>query len=153
AVKGDLGTSYALGQPKVGETLMERAPITLSIAGLSILLSLSVALIIGTIAAVLPDGLIDRFITSICALFISVPSFWLGYLFALWFGVKLGWLPTLGYEPLSAGVWAWLSHILLPAATLAPLPAATKALQLRGALLEVLGREYILSARAKGLSP
>jgi peptide/nickel transport system permease protein len=153
AVQGNLGTSYQIGHPSVGQTLMQRAPITLSIAGLAILISLTGALILGTLAALRPDGVVDRIITSICAIAIAVPGFWLGYLLALWFAVKLGWLPAVGYRPISAGFWPWLSHVILPALTLAPLPMATKALQLRGAMLEVFGRDYILSARAKGLRP
>jgi peptide/nickel transport system permease protein len=111
------------------------------------------SVVIGTLAAVRPDTFLDRAITSICALFIATPGFWLGYLLVLWFAVKLGWLPAIGYRPLSDGFWPWFSHIILPAMTLVPLAAATMTLQLRGSLLEVLGKDYILAARAKGLLP
>jgi peptide/nickel transport system permease protein len=152
AVQGNFGRSYIVGDASVVGSIRQRAPITLSIAGVAILMSLTIAVILGTIAALFPDKLIDRVITSICSLFIAVPAFWLGYLLVLWFAVKLQWLPSIGYVPLSVGFWPWLSHIILPAFCLALLPAATKALQLRGSLLEVFSRDYILSARAKGLS-
>jgi peptide/nickel transport system permease protein len=153
AAVGDLGTSYQIGHQSVGQALKQRAPVSLSIAGLAILIALLFALVFGTLSAVFPDSLLDRMTTSFCALAIATPGFWLGYLLVLWFAVKLGWFPAIGYKPLSDGFWPWFSHILLPALTLAPLAAATMTLQLRGSMLEVLGRDYILSARAKGLRP
>src|SRR5690606_2187815 len=82
---------------------------------------------------------------------ISVPGFWLGIILILVFSVGLKWLPAIGYEPLSEGIWPWLSHLILPALA-AGLPfSAAIARITRSAMLEVLQQEYIMVARSKGL--
>lgn len=151
AVTGDFGRGYETGYPSVARTLAQRLPVTLSIAVLAVLTSLIGALVVGTIAAVRPNSLFNRAVTWVCALAVATPSYWLGYLLVVWFAVTLGLLPSVGYRPPSEGLWPWFSHLVLPAVALGANPFAAKTLQLRGALMEVLGSEYILNARAKGL--
>jgi peptide/nickel transport system permease protein len=154
AVQGDLGLSWVAltsgRHESVASEIIDRAPITLAICGFAILLSLILGLSLGMLGAT-RSGWVDRVVTAFSALCIAVPGFWLGFVLILWFGVRLGWLPVFGYVPLGSGFWQWLSHIILPAVTLAIAMSASLTLQFRGALLDVLGKDYILSARAKGL--
>jgi len=151
AIQGNLGTSYSVAHPSVTSLIGSAAPITLSVFALAIVISTVVAFTLGIIAAIRVGRPLDRVLSALFALFVATPSFWLGYLFILWFGIDLGWLPVLGYAPPSAGLWQWLSHLILPSVTLAPPLTAQVALQLRGGLIDAMGRDYILSARAKGL--
>ena len=155
AVQGNLGLSWvalASGRHEtVTSEIVQRAPITLAICGFAILLSTTLGLGLGMLGATRPNGLVDRGVTAFSALSIAIPGFWLGFVLILWFGVGLQWLPVFGYVPLSQGFWPWLSHIILPAVTLTVALSASLTLQFRGALLDVLGKDYILSARAKGL--
>lgn len=155
AAHGDLGESWlglSVGRHEsVLSLILQRVPITLSIAGLAVLLSLCAGLLLGMLAAIRIGGVVDRCVTAFAALFIAIPGFWLGFLLILWFGVQLKWLATFGYVPLSVGFWPWMSHVIMPAIALAVAPAAAITLQFRASLAEVLDRDYILSARAKGL--
>lgn len=157
AVHGNFGISwYGLAQgihePAL-RLILQRAPVTLSMAGLAMLISLSLAFVLGMASATRPNGAVSRFTTIFTALSIASPGFWVAYMLILVFAVNLHWLPAFSYLPPSQGLWPWFSHILLPAITLALVPTAALTLQLRSSLIEVLGRDYILSARAKGLSP
>lgn len=156
AIHGDLGDSWQAftnGQKTSVVSLIEKyAPVSASLVGLAIALSFVLALVLGTLAAVRENGIVDRAILVLTAVSIASPSFWLAYLGVIWFGVKLKWLPVLGYMPVSAGFWPWLSHVIMPAVVLAIHPAAAMTLQLRNGLLEVFRQDYVLSAYAKGLS-
>jgi len=151
AIHGDLGESYVLHQ-SVASTIWARLPTTASLIVLSIVISIFTALGLGTISALKADTSIDRSLTAAAAFAIAAPPFWVGNLLVLWFAVDRQWFPALGATTLSDGLWPWLSHLVLPAITLSLWTGAMLTLQLRRALIEVLGRGYILSARAKGLS-
>lgn len=150
--QGSLGTSMSTSEP-VSELVARRLPITLSLTALALLISIAVGLAAGVVAAIFPNRWPDRLVIALGSAGIAVPSFWLGLLLVIFFAVERDWFPALGYEPLSDGFWPWLHHLALPSITLAILPTAEMALQVRASVLEVLNRDYILAARARGLAP
>src|SRR5215207_2499271 len=93
----------------------------------------------------------DAGATGLGFLGISIPDFWLGVMLILIFALELRWLPSSGYVPLRESVWGNISHLLLPAFTLAISFAAVLTRTVRGAVLDVLNRPYVQTARAKGL--
>jgi peptide/nickel transport system permease protein len=150
-VQGDLGKSIATREP-VSRTIGRAVPKTLSITALGFVIGVTIAIPMGTLAA-LKRGSVFDYIASISTFAgISLPTFWFGIVFILIFAVKLNWLPSVGYVPLSDGFWPWLSHILLPSLAAGVGQAAVLMRFVRSGLLEVLGSDYIRTARAKGLS-
>jgi len=144
AVQGDLGLSLRQRQPNL-QLVFDRMPATLELTLLAMLISLVIAIPAGIISAVKRNSLIDN-ITMLGAIFgQSMPSFWLGIMLILIFGVYLHWTPIAG-----RGTWA---HMILPAITLSAYPTARNARIMRSSLLEVLGQAYITTANAKGLKP
>jgi ABC-type dipeptide/oligopeptide/nickel transport system permease component len=140
--RGDLGLSFRTGRPVVVE-IMDRYPATLQLAGLSILLATIVGVIAGVVAAATRNSIFDN-ISMVVALFgISAPVFWLGLMLMLIFSVYLGWLPTVGRGT--------FSHIILPAVTLGAASTAIIARMTRSSMLEIIGQDYIRTARSKGL--
>jgi peptide/nickel transport system permease protein len=151
AVHGDLGSSLQTGQ-SVSSLIREKLTITASIVGLSLVFVLFLALVGGVIGAVRPGGLIDRAITVVASIATAIPPFWLALVLIVYFAINRSWFPAVGYVGLDEGFLEWLRHLVLPAVALAAVPAAELALQLRGSLVEVLGRDYIMATRAKGLT-
>jgi peptide/nickel transport system permease protein len=147
---GDLGISVFSGDP-VLEIILSRLEPTVSLAILSTLMSLCVALPSAMLAVWKRDGLLDPAFMSVSLLGVSVPNFWLALILILVFSVTLGWLPVSGYVPLSEGLWPWLSHLILPAIVLAVQQAGIIARMLRDGMLEVVNQDYIRTARSKGL--
>jgi peptide/nickel transport system permease protein len=151
AVRGDLGTSLARKQD-VGELVASRMPPTLSLAVLALVLAVLAGVVLGTLAAVRQDGALDRAVSVFAAAGIALPQFWVGLILVIVFSLQLDWLPATGYSPLSEGPWEWFSHLVLPAVALAWLPAAELARHVVcSATAEVLDRDHVLTARAKGL--
>jgi peptide/nickel transport system permease protein len=142
AVTGDLGESYRTGKP-VLESLAERFPTTLQIAGGGLLLAIAIAIPIGVIAAVYRRGPIDHLSRVLALLGASMPSYWVAYLLILLFSVRLGWLPVAGSE-------TW-KHAVMPALTLGIGGSASLMRLTRAEMLETLGQDYVRTARAKGL--
>ncbi|AGP52496.1 ABC transporter permease [Streptomyces rapamycinicus] len=151
ALRGDLGTSWFTGDP-VNQSLMDTLPVTLSIvlAGLLIAAVLSVAL--GT-AAALRGGWVDRVVQFAAVLGTAVPSFLIALVLAVTLAVRLGWLPATGYVAIDASVVDWLRSITLPAVSLAVAATAATAMQVRGALMDVLRADYVRTLRSRGLKP
>lgn len=149
-LQGDLGESFASNQP-VSEMLTRRLGVTMSL----VLVAMVMAIVIGAslaIAAVRrPGGIVDRLVRAYAALAIAMPTFWLGLLLVSTFAIQIAWFPSFGYSPLGEGVGEWLRHLFLPALALSVLASAEVALQLRSALLQTLGTDYVLNARARGL--
>jgi peptide/nickel transport system permease protein len=142
-VRGDLGFSYRQGLP-VGELILERlrATFELALAGLAVAVLLGVPL--GMIAAARHGSTVDTAAMTLALLGTSVPSFWLGLLLIIVFGVQLGWLPVSGYGS--------LRHLLMPAFVLGGFYAAQVSRLTRTSLLEVLAQDFVRTARAKGLA-
>jgi peptide/nickel transport system permease protein len=151
AVHGDFGTSVTSRQD-VSSLIANRLEVTASLAAIALVMMIALALVFGILGALWPGGWIDRLITWVAALAIAAPPFWIGLVLVLLFAVNRSWFPAIGYTPLDEGISEWLRHLMLPAIALAALPAAELALQLKGALTEELGRDYLLAVRAKGMT-
>jgi peptide/nickel transport system permease protein len=150
ALRGDLGHSPKTGL-SVAQTLVQRVPITLELTLLALLVAIVIGIPIGILAAV-RRGTVADYVASTTALGgLSVPHFWLGILFILLFAVHLGWLPASGFVPLTSPLEN-LQHMLMPAVVLGIGLAAVVMRQMRSAMLESLGADYVRTARAKGLS-
>lgn len=142
AAQGDLGDSIRLRLP-VRSLIAQRVPNTLKLALAGLVLAIAGGIVAGVLAAVFRGRVLDHLAMLAALVGVSLPSFWLGLMLILLFGVKLGWLPIAGAdEP---------SSIVLPAVTLAAIPLAVIARLTRSSLLEVLGQDYIRTARAKGV--
>ena len=139
---GDLGMSLE-HRRSVSSLIRERLPATFLLASMAALVAIGVALPVGMAAAWSRGGLLDRFATGVSILGVSIPNFWLGPLLILLFAVHLDWFPVSGMS--GAG------SVVLPALTLGTSMAAYLARMVRGSLLEELDREYVRSARSKGL--
>src|ERR1051326_933442 len=152
-LSGDLGDSVVLRRP-VFDLIVERAPRTAELLGGSILCSLLIAVPIGVISAVKRYSLTDAVVTVVSFIGVALPSFWLGIILILIFAVSLGWLPAGGAqtvgEPFSIG--DHLKHLILPLSVLTLVRTAGWSRYLRSSMLEVLGQDYVRTARAKGLT-
>ncbi|HSB68624.1 MAG TPA: nickel ABC transporter permease [Candidatus Methylomirabilis sp.] len=150
AARGELGRSIRTNQP-VAEAILERLPVTLSLAGASTLLALAVALPAGILSAVRRNSVADVTGTLAALSGISMPNFWLATLLIFLFSVKLGWLPPLGYVSPAKDFWAGLRSLILPSITLGTAMTAVVMRMTRSSLLEVLQLDFVRTARAKGL--
>ncbi len=144
-LSGDLGTSIAT-QRSVSESIIERIPATALLALTSIAIATVLGILLGVIAAWRPNTWIDTLTMSTSLLGISLPAFVVGLLFVLIFGVALEWFPNSGY--IDRGI----EHLVLPMITLAIRPLSIIARVTRSSMLDVLGQDYVRTARAKGLS-
>lgn len=149
-VRGDLGTSLLSGLP-VTRIIGQRLEPTLALTILAMLFSSLVAIPLGVIAAWKRDSLGDRAIGLGTVFGFSVPFFVIGYVLMLIFSIDLGWLPVQGYRSPAGGLGVFLQHLILPVVTLSVPLVALIARITRASMLEVLDRDYIRTARAKGL--
>ena len=170
--QGDLGTSFASKQPVVDE-FFALFPATVELSFCAILLAVFIGVPLGVIAAAKRGSFIDQSVMGVALVGYSMPIFWWGLLLIILFSGTLGWTPVSGrisllywVEPvtgfmlidslLSDEDGAFLSalhHLVLPSVVLATIPLAVIARQTRSAMLEVMGEDYVRTARAKGLSP
>ena len=151
-LQGDFGRSYSLDRPVIDE-VMDRLGPTMLLAGTSLILASIMGMAAGIIAAVKQFGWQDALFTAVVLVGISTPSFWLGLMFVLLFSVNLGWFPVSGMTQIvgGGGVFDILHHLILPSVTLAIVATGVIARLTRSTMLEVLRKDYIRSARAKGL--
>lgn len=150
AVTGDLGRSYRAQMPVI--TLIgQRLPATLILSVAAMIISVLIAIPLGVIAAVKRNTWADFTAMAIAILGLSLPNFWIGILLVLIFSIALKWLPSIGYVPLSGGIGTSLSHLILPAITLGASLAGTTTRLTRSTVLEELGKDYVRTARGKGL--
>ena len=148
--RGDLGQSILLNR-SVTEAIIERAPVTLSLTGIALAISMTIAIALGVAAAVRQNTWVDQSAMTVALLGLSLPDFWVGLVMIYAFAVLLGWLPTGGYVELSKGVWPWLRSMTMPALALAITQLGLLARMTRATMLEVLNQDYIRTARAKGV--
>jgi peptide/nickel transport system permease protein len=149
-VRGDLGISLISGVP-VAQMIADRIGPTLALSTTIIVFSVVIAVPLGVIAAWRQGTLLDRSTSAFSVLGFSMPVFVIGYLLILLFSIELGWLPVQGYRPLSDGFWPFLSRLILPTLALGSAYIALIARITRTSVLEVMGEDYIRTARAKGL--
>ena len=150
-VTGDFGDSYTYSVP-VGELIAERVAVSLPLALLAIALSTAIAIPLGVLAAARRNQVSDFAIGAFVQVGVAVPNFWFAMLLILLFAVGLGWLPAGGFAGWDAGLGEALRSLLLPAVALALPQAAILTRVTRSSVLEVLGEDYVRTARAKGLS-
>jgi peptide/nickel transport system permease protein len=149
---GDLGTSIASPEP-VMDAIKIGLPKTMSLAGLSFLLAVLIAVPAGIVSALRRNSPVDYAASVVAFVGVSMPGFWFGIILILVFAVRLHWLPAIGYSPIGEdGVWAWFEHLLLPSLAIGAGYAAILMRFVRAGLLEVLNSDYIRTARAKGVS-
>ncbi|MES2099721.1 MAG: ABC transporter permease [Pseudomonadota bacterium] len=147
---GDLGTSIFTQVP-VTQLIAQRLEPTVSIAVLTMVLTLALAVPLGTFAACRAGTWPDRLVMLLVVLGASVPVFLIGYLLILAFAIRLPWFPVQGYVHLLNDPAAWLRSLMLPCVTLALVYGAVMTRMTRAAVLDVLPEDYIRTARAKGL--
>lgn len=149
--RGDLGRSLRTGVP-IGRELLRRFPVTIELAWLGLLVALAIGVPVGVTAA-LHRGRVGDYLANVFVLLgLSIPSFWLAVLLILAFSLRLRWLPPTGYLAPEESLSENVRHMLLPALALGLALAAAIARIVRSSLLEVLGRGFTRTARAKGLS-
>ncbi|HEX3367447.1 ABC transporter permease [Phenylobacterium sp.] len=151
AVRGDLGTSIATGEPVAG-LIVERFQLTAAIVLVAVGLATALAICGGLLAAWKRDTAWDLGVVGAATLLLSVPSFWLGLMLLMVFGLRLGWLPVVGYVPATENARLALLFLVLPIATLTLTESGVLTRMMRASAIDVLGLDYVTHARAKGLS-
>jgi peptide/nickel transport system permease protein len=150
--RGDLGRSLWMKRPVLNEVL-GRLQATLVLSGAALVLSTAGGIVLGVASAARPNSILDR-LSAVASLFgASMPVFWLGIVLMVIFALRLGWLPASGmYAPYGGGdLRDLLAHLALPAVTLAAASVTIIARLTRSTMLDILGQDYIRTARAKGL--
>ncbi|MCV0349826.1 MAG: ABC transporter permease [Nitratireductor sp.] len=147
---GDFGTSYTYSSP-VLELIGERVMVSLPLALISLILSTVIALPVGIFAAARRGKPADTITMGAAQVGVAIPNFWFALLLIYLFAVWLRLVPAGGFPGWDAGIWAGLKALILPAIALALPQAAILARVTRSAMLEVLGEDYIRTARAKGM--
>ena len=155
ALHGDLGTDYYYQLP-VTQVIKEALPITLSLVIGAAIIWMVLGIVSGVVSAVRPRSFTDRTITVLALIFYSVPSFVLGLtlIYVFYYRLTVAGFPIFpagGYKPLSDGLNQWFFHLVLPWITLAMISVAIYSRLTRGSMLEVLGEDYIKTARSKGI--
>ena len=147
---GNLGNSIFTGLP-VTHMIAQRLEPTLSLMVLSTVIAIVVAIPLGVLAAARQGSWIDRAVMALAVFGFSTPVFVVGYLLAWAFALKLGWLPVQGFDSIRHGLWPFLRTLILPSVALGLIYIALIARITRATMLEVLGQDYVRTARAKGV--
>jgi len=149
-LKGDFGTSIFYHE-KVGKLMLERFPITLHLGLLAWLTSATFGILAGLLAAVRRGKWVDKVVTPLTYIGVTIPVFWLGILLIYAFGLKLNWLPISGYTSPMDDFWLSTRQVVMPVICLAVFGIAANARQMRSSMLDVIQQDYIRTAWAKGL--
>jgi peptide/nickel transport system permease protein len=148
--QGDLGTSIVTGEPVTG-LVLTRFELTATVVLIAVALATCIAILFGLLAAWRRNRRLDWVVNGAASLVLAVPSFWLGLILLLVFGVTLRWLPVVGYVPVSEGGLAALLFLVLPIVTLTISESGVLTRMMRSSAIDVLGLDYVTHARAKGL--
>jgi peptide/nickel transport system permease protein len=148
---GNFGTSWVSKKPAI-ELILGALPVTVQLVGCAFLVALVIAFPAGIFSAIRPRSWVDQGSTTFALLGISLPNFWLGIMLVLLFALQLRWLPPSGYLPFTTDPVGALRSSILPAVTLGVALAAPLTRFLRSGMLDVLGLDYVRTARAKGLA-
>lgn len=151
ALRGDFGTSLVLNQD-IGEILATRIPVTLSLTIPALIISLVMGILIGVLCAVHRGSALDQIMTVLMTTMNGIPVFWIGIMMMYFFGVKLGWLPLMGYTSPFEDFGQYVAKAVMPVTIMAFGPLSSIARQVRTNMLEVINQDYIRTARANGLS-
>ena len=149
-LQGDLGESFYFKKP-VTQLILFRVEPTLSLAAITLIMTILIAVPLGVLAAYRHGSWIDRFVMGFSVMGFSVPVFVMGYLLIYIFSIELKLFPVQGYKSITDGFWPYLHRLLLPGATLSVIYIALIARITRASMLEVLDEEYIRTARSKGV--
>ncbi|MCG8505548.1 MAG: ABC transporter permease [Sphingomonadales bacterium] len=149
-LSGDLGRSVMTGQP-VTEAIAARFPVTAQVVLVAMALALLAAVPAGLFAGWRHNTPADFAVVLIMNIFLSIPSFWMGLMLILAFGIYLDWLPTVGYVSVADDLAAGLEYLIMPVLAVVFIEVATLTRMMRASTIEVLRQEYVTHARAKGL--
>jgi peptide/nickel transport system permease protein len=149
-LQGDLGTSLLLNR-SVTEAILERLPITLSLTAMAFVVSVLLGVTAGVLAAVRHGRAADQGLMSLALLGLSIPEFWLGLVLIWLVAVLVPIFPAGDYVAFAKDPWQWARHLALPTFTLACIQMGFVARMTRSSMLEVLGQDFVRTARAKGL--
>jgi peptide/nickel transport system permease protein len=150
-LQGDLGISIFSNEP-VLKLIGERIEPTVSLAGTTLVVAVTLAVTFGVLAAWRAGSWIDRSLMVVSVLGFSVPVFVVGYMLIYVFSIQLRWLPVQGYAPIAEGLWPWFERLILPSIALGLAYVALIARITRTAMLDVLAEDYIRTAKAKGVA-
>jgi peptide/nickel transport system permease protein len=148
--RGDLGESLYT-RTRVTDELLWRLPTTVALVLLSLTLSIGVGVPAGLLSAVYRNSWVDHAARLLSLVSLSLPSFWLGLMLIILFSLKLNLVPIVGYKPVTTDFWTGIRFLILPSCALGTYLAALLARLVRSSVLEILGQDYIRTARAKGL--
>jgi peptide/nickel transport system permease protein len=150
-VRGEFGKSYFLAEP-VLQAIVRRLPVTLSLASFSLCCAVLLGVPAGLRAATRPNSSTDLGIMAVSVIGLSIPDFAMGLALMYLFGVAFQWLPISDYVPFTVSVGGWAVHLVMPAFSLGIVQAALIARITRSSMLEILGMDYVRTARAKGVA-
>ena len=154
ALQGDLGSSIRTGRPVVAE-VGKAVGNTLMLAAVATFIGFVLGTFFGFVAGYFRDTWIDKTASLIAVVGVSVPHYWLGMVLVIIFAATLGWLPPTGAGPGGSDRWVWdwvhVQHLVLPAITMSVIPMGIIARTVRALVAEILGQEFIVGLRAKGL--
>jgi peptide/nickel transport system permease protein len=148
-LRGDFGESFFF-KKTVAELILGRIEPTVALAVCTIVIAVAVAVPLGVLAAYRQGTLLDRVVMGFSVLGFSVPVFVIGYALIYLFAIKLNWVPVQGYQSITAGFGGFIQRLILPSLTLSVIYIALIARMTRASVIEVLGEDYIRTARAKG---
>lgn len=149
-LQGDLGTSLLLNR-SVTSAILERLPVTLSLTAMAFLVSVLLGMAAGVLAAVRHGKAADQGLMTLALLGLSIPEFWLGLVLIWLVAVLVPIFPAGDYVAFATNPWQWARHLALPTFTLACVQMGFVARMTRSSMLEVLGQDFVRTARAKGL--
>ena len=150
ALRGNLGNSYFTGLP-VWDRICERLPVTLELILLSMTLAVIIGIPIGILCAVHRNRTIDYIFSTLSMIEVAMPSFWTGMLLIILFSITLKWLPASGFVPFHENPLQNLRSLILPVIATGAAMSATIVRQMRSSMLDVLGQDYILTGKSKGM--
>ena len=149
-LRGDFGTSWKNFQP-VGSQIALKLPVTLSVVSFAIILSAILGAVLGVTAGLRPNTWIDKTVKAGAVVLFALPGFWVALVLVMIFAVQLKWFPAVGYVQPGQSVGGWLQSITLPAVALALGAVVMVAEQLRNAIIQADGQDYVRTLRSRGL--